>query len=151
MIETSPTGETQGLITLRLAFLIGGFIYQHNLGRVYGEETGFILSQNPDPDIAFTAKERLAKVIDDFPTVVPDLAVEVVSTGNTKIELQEKVAAYFQAGVRLLWVVYPKSRTVYVYHTDHEVTILAQDAVLTGGSVLADFSVKLSEVFAVLG
>ncbi|MEP7286950.1 MAG: Uma2 family endonuclease [Chloroflexota bacterium] len=155
LIEMSPTGAAHGRITAELTILIGIFVRQHNLGGIYGAETGFILSQNPDtvfaPDIAFTAKERLAKAPEGYATVAPDLAVEVASPSNTRIEMQEKVAAYFQAGVRLLWIVYPKSRTIYVYQGALEVTILgSQEAILTGGHVLPGFSVKLGEIFTVL-
>ncbi|MEP7287058.1 MAG: Uma2 family endonuclease [Chloroflexota bacterium] len=155
LIEMSPTGATHGLITAKLTALIAVFVYLHDLGQVYGAETGFILSQQPDtvqaPDVAFTAKGRLPKVTDSYPTVAPDLVVEVASPGNTKIEMQQKVEAYFQAGVRLIWIVYPNSRTVYVYRGALDVAILGGlDGILTGDDVLPDFSAKLSEIFSVL-
>ena len=47
--------------------------------------------------------------------MVPDLAVEVVSKSNTADEILAKLGDYFRTGVRLVWVVYPSVRQVYVY------------------------------------
>ncbi|MEP7290120.1 MAG: Uma2 family endonuclease [Chloroflexota bacterium] len=155
LIELPFHGAIHGLLTAQLIVLIGSFVYPHNLGQLYGAGTGFILSENPDrvlaPDLAFIPKERLGKAIDGFLTIGPDLVVEVDSPSNTKIEMQQKVEAYFEAGVRLLWIVYPKSRTIYVYRGALDVAILgSSDGMLTGGEVLPGFSVKLDAIFSVL-
>jgi Uma2 family endonuclease len=46
-----------------------------------------------------------------IPDLAPDLAVEVLSEGNTKAEMVRKVREYFEAGVRLVWLTDPKKRT----------------------------------------
>jgi Uma2 family endonuclease len=79
-----------------------------------------------------------------FSTVAPDLAVEVSSPSNSKTEMQEKVTAYFQSGTRLMWVGYPRSRTVYVYTAANKVAILDHDGVLDGGDALPGFSAAVS-------
>jgi Uma2 family endonuclease len=38
-----------------------------------------------------------------IPDLVPDLAIEILSAGNTKKEMQRKLREYFEAGVRLVW------------------------------------------------
>ncbi|MEP7289516.1 MAG: Uma2 family endonuclease [Chloroflexota bacterium] len=76
--------------------------------------------------------------------------VEVASKNNTKIELHDKAIAFFEAGVQLVWIVYPKSKTVVVYHTQRDVTVLGIDDTLMGGNVLPSFAVKLADIFAVL-
>jgi Uma2 family endonuclease len=45
---------------------------------------------------------------------VPDLAVEVLSAGNTETEMTRKLYEYFNAGVRLVWYIEPKARAIRV-------------------------------------
>jgi Uma2 family endonuclease len=154
LIEMSPTGKPHGLLTAEIATLLNIFVRQHGLGRVYGAETGFRVASDPDTvygvDVAFVSTARDQEGEGYFEGA-PDLAVEVYSPGNTQTEIQEKVEAYFSAGCRLVWTFYPKSRTVYVYRSPHEVAIMGEAEILDGGDVLAGFSVKIAEIFAVLG
>ena len=48
----------------------------------------------------------------------------------------------------MVWVVDPETRTVAVYHSLQEITILTVAETLTGGDVLPGFSVPVAEVFA---
>ena len=79
--------------------------------------------------------------------MVPDLAVEVVSKSNTADEILAKLGDYFRTGVRLVWVVYPSVREVYVYTSPTDVQILAEPAVLDGGEVLPNFHISLNRLF----
>src|SRR5262249_56975388 len=70
------------------------------------------------PDVSFVSWDRLPNrqpPSEPIPDLVPDLAVEVISKGNTKSEMRRKLRDYFLAGVRLVWFVYPKKRTVQVF------------------------------------
>jgi Uma2 family endonuclease len=116
LIEMSPTGKSHGQLTYRIAHLLGSYMDQHDAGQVFGAETGFKLAQNPDTvygiDVAFVAKAR-AQHGEDYFDGAPDLAVEVYSPSNTKLEIHQKVEQLFQNGCRLVWLVYPKSRAIY--------------------------------------
>ena len=76
------------------------------------------------------------------------MTVEVLSPSNTKAEMQIKLGEYFQAGVRLVWIVDPKKKTVSVYTSPEEVTTLAEKQTLTGGEVLPGFELPLKTLFA---
>ena len=68
-------------------------------------------------DVPPSSKERLpqGRIPDAaVPQLVPDLAVEVLSEGNTKKEMARKRGECFDAGVRLVWVVDPEALTVAV-------------------------------------
>ncbi len=153
LIEMSPTGRSHGLITNRIAYLITGYVLEHRLGAVYAAESGFQLSTNPDTvfgiDVAFVASDRI-QTGEGFFEGAPDLAVEVVSPGNRGPELHVKVARYFGAGTRLVWVVYPQSRVVYVYRAPNEIEVLEESDNLSGDPVLPGFSIKVAEIFAIL-
>jgi Uma2 family endonuclease len=154
IIEMTPTGEMHGLITAEITYRLTAFVRQHDLGRVYGAETGFKLSENPDTvygiDAAFIAKARVKPVREGYIEGAPDLAVEVVSPGNTSIEMHEKIHAYFVAGAQLVWVIYPKARTIYVYHTEDDIKVRHETDSLDGGAVLPGLSLSIADLFAVL-
>lgn len=89
---------------------------------VVGGEAGFLL--DPDPEAATVrsadvAVNRRADVGKDIPVGwypgAPLLSVEVVSPSNTAGDLHLKVRQYFGAGALEVWLVYPDTRTIYVY------------------------------------
>ncbi len=70
------------------------------------------------PDVAFMSWDRLpGKTVPDeaIPELAPDLAIEVLSAGNTKGEMERKLKDYFFAGVRLVWYIDWRRRTAEVY------------------------------------
>ncbi len=79
--------------------------------------------------------------------VVPDLAVEVVSPNDNAEELLIKADEYFRAGVRMVWIVYPRQRLVFVYESLTQVRGLTRADVLDGGAVLPGFRLPLQELF----
>jgi Uma2 family endonuclease len=102
------------------------------------------------PDVAFASWARfpggkLPKAA--IPALAPDLAVEVISKGNTKAEMARKLGEYFRAEVRLVWIVEPKTRTVRVYTAADRFTVLKPGQTLDGGDVLPGFTVRVDELF----
>lgn len=103
------------------------------------------------PDVSFISWERLgAQRLGDrpIPDCVPDLAVEVISPHNTREEMSRKLREYFEAGVRLVWYVYPSEREVHVYTAPEERIVLRADGHLDGGAVLPGFRLDLQTLFA---
>jgi len=121
-------------------------------------ETLFVLDPvrnlNRRPDVAFVSRERWPG---DRPIprgkaawdVVPDLAVEVVSMSNFADEIVDKVAEYFRAGTRLVWVLYPSQDLVYAYDSPESVRILSAGDELGGGAVLPGFRMPVASLFGV--
>lgn len=154
-IMSIPGGE-HGEITMEFARLIGNFVKTNKLGRVTAAETGYILFKNPDgpdtvlgPDIGFVSYARHPeKLPKKHIPVPPDLAVEVVSSGNTATEIHNKVRLYLKAGTRLVWVVYPDAQEI-VMHTSGGATTLTVDDNLNGGDVLPGFTLAVKDIFEV--
>jgi Uma2 family endonuclease len=151
----SLTKPLHGIICARLNFKLSGFVEEHNLGETFGAETGFLVERDPDSvlgvDVAFVSNERLAAVetFEKYFPFAPDLAVEVLSPGNTVREINEKVTMYFAAGARAVWVFNPKKRTAAVYTSPTDVRVLGEQETLDGGEVLPGFTLELSKLFAV--
>jgi Uma2 family endonuclease len=102
------------------------------------------------PDTSFIARERmpLARATEEgFITVAPDLAAEVVSPNDIAYEVEEKVQALLRAGVRVVWVVIPPTRTVKVHRRDGGGVILREGDELTGEDVIPGFRCRVSDLF----
>jgi Uma2 family endonuclease len=150
----SPAGQMHGEIAATILIMLGQFARRQKSGRVYAAETGFILKRNPDtvraPDVAFVRSERLSQPTPKtgFFDGPPDLAVEVVSPSETQAEIDGKLLDYLDAGVQVVWIVYPTTRTIAVYRSLTAVHILTINDTLDCPELLPDFTASVKEVFA---
>lgn len=148
----SPVNRTHGRVALRLGAALLQIVERDGLGEVY-VKVGFVLEHDPDtvrgPDVSFVSAARLAALLDKegFLDLAPDLAVEVVSPGDTATEVQEKVDDYLARGTRLVWIVYPARRSVLVYRADGSTQRLREDDALDGEEVIPGFRLPLRELF----
>lgn len=151
VVREPPAGYRHGRIAFRIASLLQPFVSEHDLGEIVAAETGFVLFDEPPtvraPDVAFVAEGRLSSDPEGFAPLAPDLAVECVSPSNTVSEIQAKVLDYLDAGVRLVWVVEPRSRSVTTYRSREEIRLLTEDDEIDGGTVLPGFRLKVSKLF----
>jgi Uma2 family endonuclease len=120
---------------------------------IYATGTGFTLATNPDtvraPDVAFVSRERLKKVksASGFWPGAPDLAVEVVSPGDTYTEVEEKAIDWLAAGARMVLALNPRKRTVTVYRSLNDIVILNDDATLDLDDVVPGFKILVKDIF----
>ncbi len=151
--EMPPAGGYHGNVAFTIASIIGSHIRGKDLGEGFTAETGFVTGRAPDsvraPDVAFVSKERLAggRAPDGFVQTAPDLAVEVVSPSDSASAIHEKVREYFDAGTRLVWVVYPAARSVTVHRSSGDSRTLGEGDNLDGEPVFWDFRVPVSDLF----
>ena len=138
---------------MRLAALLDRHVGEHNLGLVITGEPGFLLARDPDtvraPDIAFIRAERLAAepLAEGFRPGAPDLAVEILSRGDTGKEVHNKALAWLDAGAALVWVVNPARRTVTVYRSASDIETLTVGAELDAGELLPGFRCPIADLF----
>ena len=151
----APAGSEHGHTTMGIGARLRVFSEEAGIGLVFAAETGFKLESDPDtvlaPDVAFVRRGRLPA--GRLPTTYfpgpPDLAVEVVSPGDTAPEVQDKVQQWLRAGSKLVWVVEPRTRTVTVFRPDGSATVLQEADTLSGEDIVPGFSLPLSQVFRV--
>jgi Uma2 family endonuclease len=62
--------------------------------------------------------------------------------------MARKLDEYFRAGVRLVWYVDPKTRTVRVYTSVDDSVVMSEDQQLDGGDVLPGFTLSIRRWFA---
>lgn len=149
--------KDMGFYEARLALVLGvileTFADRHDREIVVGSDGMMRLAAGlvRIPDVSFISWKRLPRgrtPRKPIPNLAPDLAVEILSAGNTKKEMDRKLRDYFQAGVRLVWYVDPKAQTITVYTAPDQATVLTVKDTLDGGAVLPGFSLSLREFFA---
>ena len=156
IVVEPPLGAREGCIATVISFFLNQFVRGNRLGRI-ANEVLFILRTEPrlrrSPDVAFVSAERwsLSKPVPASAAwdVIPDLAIEVVSPTDTSGDVQSKIAEYFRAGVRLVWVVHPEQCEIYVYDSTRTIRVFGRDDLIDGGHVLPGFQMPLNEVFEV--
>lgn len=148
-----PSGFEHGAVGINLSTPLDQHVRASHLGRVVGAETGFLLARDPDtvrgPDIGFVRRERLESVgvPRSYWPGAPDLAVEIVSPGDTVFEVDAKVQEWLAAGTSLVWVINPRQRMVTVYRPGANPVILREGDTLDGQEVVPDFRHPVSHLF----
>jgi Uma2 family endonuclease len=141
-----------------LAMILGGllnvYLEKRPLGIVAGEggQLRILPRAMRIPDVSFISWDRFpgrklpsSRVFE----VAPDLAVEFLSEGNTEAEMQLKLREYFEAGVRLVWYIDPRTQTARIFTAvdNVETMTIDQNGLLDGRGVLPGFQLRLGELF----
>ena len=151
---TPPAGDEHGWVGMN----VGGPLRQHvrayNLGRVYLAETGYLLRRDPDlvraPDVSFVSQERIAAGgrIRGFRLGAPDLAVEVLSPSDRPGAVAAKVAMWLAYGTRLVIVVDPDERRVWLHRLGQPPQELTEADTIDGADVVPGWCLPVAELFA---
>lgn len=153
LVEKSM-GFSQSSLAMWLGHLLQLFLDRNDLGFLAGESglTRLMPGLVRMPDISYISWDQVP-VRGEIPDVAisglaPDLAIEVLSKSNTRKEMRRKLKEYFLAGVRRVWLVDPKRRTVEVFNAPDESVVLVEGQTLDGGDLLPGLALPLSQVFA---
>lgn len=152
-------GSESSLIAARIVFLLVNFVRPKKLGHVFTTDCGYqCFPDDPGklrkPDVSFVATGRLPnnRPPEGYIKIAPDLAVEVLSPGDLAYEIDKKVEEYLSAGVKLIWIVNPKTKTVRIHRPVNtklgRIGMLAESDTISGEDVLQGFECPLSEFFA---
>jgi Uma2 family endonuclease len=158
LVRMAPTTWGHRRITNRLQRAIDRYVETNALGEIVPAETGFNLTRPGErddtvlaADIAFVRADRLPSPdTDTFAALAPDLVVEMASKGQHKPGMDAKARLWLERGVRLVWVVWPRRRTVDVWQTGDtkpRATLAIGDS-LDAGDVLPGFIHPIADLFA---
>jgi Uma2 family endonuclease len=151
-LVAKPVAYTESNIALLIATALQNYLASNDLGMLTGEQGLMRLMPGlaRGPDVAFVnwaqhpGRHAPREAV---PAVYPDLAVEVLSRGNTRGEMARKRKEYFLAGTRLVWQVNPRTRTVEVYTAPDVFATLSESDSLDGGDVLPGFTLPVRAIF----
>ncbi|MEB3190192.1 MAG: Uma2 family endonuclease [Snowella sp.] len=153
LVDMGNSGALHGYICSLLLVALGSYIVPKKLGVILDSSTAFTMKNGNrrSPDIAFFAKERLQgmkTLPSGYLEGAPDLAVEVLSPGNTIEEIEEKLSEYFENGSRLVWVVSPTQHYILVYRSAKEPDrLLKMQDNLNGEEVIPGFELAITDLF----
>ena len=149
-------GYYESRVAVIIIHLIEEFLESNDLGIVLGEAgtLRILPHQVRIPDISFISWQKFPNrelPKEPIPAIAPDLAVEVLSEGNTEGEMQRKLRDYFTANVRLVWYINPRTQTATAYTAPDKFVTVGRDQSLSGSEVLPGFELSLQYLFAKAG
>lgn len=151
LFEVPRSNPEHAFVLANLIGLIGSQVQKSGLGRAYAGGVLALLRRNPDtalgPDLAVVAAKHLPLKESAFMMIPPDWAIEVVSPGNTRREIERKTSLYLAHGVKSVWIVYPPERRVVVHTLGDEPQIFTDTAVITGVEPLTNVAIRVGEIF----
>ncbi len=138
----------------RLYRFLDTHVDENKLGRAWHADLGYVCFPGAPrrvrhPDVSFIRSGRLPGGLSSdqgYCDIAPDLAVEVVSPNELAYEVVKKVVEYLDAGVLLIWVVYPESRTVLVIRHNRTGTLHREDDELSGEDIIPGFRCRLASI-----
>jgi Uma2 family endonuclease len=153
MLVEKTVGYYESLVAVHVTYLLKLFLEAHDLGIVLGEAGTLRILPNQVriPDVCFISWQKFPNrqlPHEPIPAIVPDLAVEILSEGNTEAEMQRRLRDYFTAGVRLVWYIDPRTQTARAYTAEDQCTEVGPQDSLSGGEVLPGLQLPMKDLFA---
>ena len=157
LVSMPGPGRTHGKIQTKLTIILSHYLATHQLGTITGTSCyNLPLPNNQEellcPDLSYVLPAREVGIVmrGSYPVLAPDLVIEIGSPRDTRPQLAKKAAIYLQAGVQLLWFIWPDSQTVDVWQPasrTRPTTTLRANNQLDGLHVIPGFQHVVSEIF----
>lgn len=161
LVRMPGSGSKASAIAANLIAVLVAFVKARKLGRVTGADGVFDLTLPGAatetaliPDVAYVSAGRLAPLrssaANAIPHLAPDLVAEVASPSQYRPEMAEKARKYLEAGVHLVWVIWPDDEQVDVWRpgADAPVATLSLSDDLDGLDVLPGFTHPIADLFS---
>lgn len=102
----------------------------------------------PVPDLAFISRQRIPTGWDGEGTCpgTPELAIEIISPGQTFGGMAEKAEDYLSAGVERVWVVDLQAQTVTVFRADTPLQTFKGEEWMVD-AMLPDLKLQVAAIF----
>lgn len=154
LVECSPMSIESCTIAAILAAILNNFVIPRRLGYVVDADGTYqCFPQDPNrvrrPDVSFIQRGRLPKEQYEHGhcRIAPDLAVEIISPNDVIYDVDEKIQDYLSAGISLVWVVNPKTRTVTIYRPQGKPEYCESHDIISGENVLPGLQFVASNLF----
>jgi Uma2 family endonuclease len=149
----SPTGGETGNRNFEMCLDLGYWNRQNNLGKAFDSSTGFKLPNGAtrSPDVSWIKIERWNVLTPEqrkkFLPLCPDFVIELVSESDDLADTQAKMQEFIANGLRLGWLINPKTKQVEIYRQNQEMEVLQSPTNLSGEDVLPGFILDLQPIF----
>ncbi len=140
-------GAIQGAVSLAL-----GTLAQERFPHlIMSVRAGFVLNDETvqAPDVLLIERERRQRMTTRRGSLcgAPDLAIEIVSPSESAWGVDEKIDAYLAAGTKTIWAVWPKTRRVWVHHTDRSSDKAAITQTIDSPEVFSGVQIPVEPLF----
>jgi Uma2 family endonuclease len=154
--RTEGAGHERSILSHRngVAAYLGQWVRSGHPGTVLGSDGGYTIFLWAPGDVRMPdayaphRPECPGSPARGWSDVAPEFAVEVVSPTDLASDVDLKAHDYIRAGVDLVWVVFPRTRTIVVYRPGLPQTSFGPGETVNGGDVLPGLSVSIDELFA---
>ena len=153
LIIMPPTGGETGSINSDFNGQLWLWNRQKKLGKVFDSSTCFKLpiGSNRSPDVAWITLKRWQQLTPEqkqaFPPIAPDFVLELVSPTDNLKDTQEKMQEYLDSGVKLGWLINPKTKIVEIYRQGQTKEVLENPRYLYGENILVNFILDLTDIW----
>ncbi|MDD1415634.1 Uma2 family endonuclease [Dolichospermum sp. ST_con] len=153
LIVMSPTGGETGNRNFELCLDLGYWNRKNGLGKAFDSSTGFKLPNGAtrSPDVSWVKIEIWNALTPEqrkkFLPLCPDFVIELVSESDDLADTQAKMREFIANGLRLGWLINPKTKQVEIYRQNQEMEVLQSPTNLSGEDVLPGFILDLQPIF----
>ena len=106
----------------------------------------------PVPDLTYISYSRLSAdwMLDEACPVPPELAIEIISPGQSFGDLAEKAIDYLQAGVSRVWLIDTHTKSITIFYPDTVPKILKGTTAITD-DLLPELNLTPQQIFEQAG
>jgi Uma2 family endonuclease len=143
-------GAKHGSTIMRLGARLVNHVEPNDLGIIYSPDTTFTIGEDERlPDLGFVSATRIPPEgePEGIWEIAPDLAIEVISPNDVLEKVNAKMADYFAAGVREVWLISLRLKTVSIYNSLTQVRILGEHDDLISETLLPGFRCRVGDIF----
>jgi len=148
-----PAFSDTGNRNFNIAAQLWNWTEEDGTGIGFDSSAGFTLPNGAtrSPDASWIRLERWNALTEEqkasFAPICPDFVIELRSSSDTLISLQDKMQEYMANGVLLGWLIDRKNRTVYVYRLNQEPKILDNPETVSGDPELSGFVLRMAKIW----
>lgn len=151
ILVEKDVGTRESMLAGWLIYLLHVYLSDHPLGVVLAPDGCLRLKKGNMrmPDVSFLRWERFpnrALPEDRVWRIAPDLAVEVLSKGNTNREMERKLKDLFASGTSVVWLIDPRKQQAEIYTSPTDPEVILPDQFLKAPALLPGFQVQLREL-----
>ena len=152
VLVEKPMATFESRLACLIIYYLECYLENSDLGIVFGEAglLRIFAGTVRAPDVSFLSWARFPGRLlpsGQIFALAPDLAVEVLSPGNTKSEMDLKRREYFKSGAQCVWLLDPVKRNLRAYSNADEFIEYDENQNVDGGALLPGFKLSLSKLF----
>ena len=98
------------------------------------------------PDMAYFTQAQIRLGKTNVKTI-PPFVIEVISQFDPINIVNDKVIEYFNAGVEIVWHIFPNQKMVYVFTSVKHITVCTGDDICSADPALPDYKISVNDIF----